>query len=369
MGVSGTSGQLRTRCCDSGEGAALSGAVVEDISECYRVLELEPGATLEDVKHSYRELVKVWHPDRFANDPNLQKRAQEKLKQINLAYERICSGEGTGPRSQGTASGAPSAPSPPRAEQPEGPFGSGSGYEPRDARQPETNRQPPQPRRRNSRRSLASLAVTVILIAVVRAVITAVHQPERRAADYAAPFSQPSPANWVAEPSPAQPQPAPVVAADASGTQHEKTVDVASAGSREPHFPTSTEPDRDYFTVGSTKDEVLAVQGTPSQFSDSSFTYGASTVHFKTGRVVSWYDGYPKLKVKLSPSSKVAVADFFTVGSSKDEVLAVQGTPSQFSDSSFTYGASTVQFKNGKVVSWYDGYPKLRVRLSAKPAE
>jgi curved DNA-binding protein CbpA len=60
--------------------------VIEDLSECYRVLELVPGASPEDVKRSYRELVMVWHPDRFANDPKLQKKAQEKLKQINLAH-------------------------------------------------------------------------------------------------------------------------------------------------------------------------------------------------------------------------------------------------------------------------------------------
>jgi hypothetical protein len=55
-----------------------------------RILELEPGATLEDAKNSYRLLVKVWHPDRFVHDPLLQKKAEAKLRQINLAYERIC---------------------------------------------------------------------------------------------------------------------------------------------------------------------------------------------------------------------------------------------------------------------------------------
>ena len=61
-----------------------------DILDCYRILEVEPESALEEVKRSYRELVKVWHPDRFAHDPKLAKRAQEKLKLINLAYERIC---------------------------------------------------------------------------------------------------------------------------------------------------------------------------------------------------------------------------------------------------------------------------------------
>ena len=58
---------------------------MDDISECYRILDLEPGASLEDVERSYRELVKVWHPDRFRRDPKLRAKAEEKLSRINLA--------------------------------------------------------------------------------------------------------------------------------------------------------------------------------------------------------------------------------------------------------------------------------------------
>src|ERR1039458_9183363 len=49
--------------------------MLHDLQDCYRVLELEPGATSEDVKRSYRELVKVWHPDRFAHDPKLDRKS------------------------------------------------------------------------------------------------------------------------------------------------------------------------------------------------------------------------------------------------------------------------------------------------------
>lgn len=60
-----------------------------DLQDCYRTLELESGASWADVKRSYRELVKVWHPDRFAHEPALERKAQEKLKQINSAFERL----------------------------------------------------------------------------------------------------------------------------------------------------------------------------------------------------------------------------------------------------------------------------------------
>ena len=58
-------------------------------TEAYRILDLEPGADLGSVRQAYRLLVKVWHPDRFANDPKLQAFSDDKLKDINASYEAI----------------------------------------------------------------------------------------------------------------------------------------------------------------------------------------------------------------------------------------------------------------------------------------
>ncbi|MCH7903641.1 MAG: DnaJ domain-containing protein [Armatimonadetes bacterium] len=57
-----------------------------------------------------------------------------------------------------------------------------------------------------------------------------------------------------------------------------------------------------YFTLGSTEDDVLAVQGTPSRITRSgnrkTFHYGASEVKFQDGRVVD-YENYGRLKIKI----------------------------------------------------------------------
>jgi DnaJ domain len=55
----------------------------------YKLFGLAPGSAVEELKKAYRDLVKVWHPDRFGGNPPLQRKAQEKLKQVNLAYERL----------------------------------------------------------------------------------------------------------------------------------------------------------------------------------------------------------------------------------------------------------------------------------------
>lgn len=61
----------------------------EKISRCIEILGLKLGASQEEVIQAYRDLANVWHPDRFASNPRLQKKAEEKLKQVNAAYEYI----------------------------------------------------------------------------------------------------------------------------------------------------------------------------------------------------------------------------------------------------------------------------------------
>lgn len=59
------------------------------LDDCYRLLDLDPGASDEELKRAYRDLTKIWHPDRFAHDPSVQRKAQEKLKAINEAYQTV----------------------------------------------------------------------------------------------------------------------------------------------------------------------------------------------------------------------------------------------------------------------------------------
>lgn len=60
-----------------------------ELKKCYDLLGVSPGASPEQLKVAYLDLAKVWHPDRFVHDPRLQAKAQEKLKEINEAYEQF----------------------------------------------------------------------------------------------------------------------------------------------------------------------------------------------------------------------------------------------------------------------------------------
>ena len=55
------------------------------------MLDLDTSATFQEVRQAYRDLVQIWHPDRFEKNPRLKKKAVEKLKELNLAYKRVSS--------------------------------------------------------------------------------------------------------------------------------------------------------------------------------------------------------------------------------------------------------------------------------------
>lgn len=60
-----------------------------DIQACLQVLELPREASPEQIRRAYKDLAAIWHPDRFANNPRLRRRAEAKLKEINRAYETL----------------------------------------------------------------------------------------------------------------------------------------------------------------------------------------------------------------------------------------------------------------------------------------
>jgi hypothetical protein len=181
---------------------------MRDIDRCYKILELEPGASSEELKRAYRDLVKVWHPDRFVDDPQLQQKALEKLKEINEAYARLQSAQPS-PQLK-TRQPAPHSQRPGTAPRPDGVGSRGS---------------------RARRFGLGGGILFVLACALVMEVLLS-------------PF----------------------------GAIHK-----AHGG---------------YFTIGSTKDEVLAVQGIPTRMvispNGSIWYYGLSNVHFASGRVRSW---------------------------------------------------------------------------------
>jgi len=83
-----TVGQLKGGLGGGSSSPPPSSAPLDARAAALKTLELSPAATPDDIKTAYRELVKVWHPDRFP-DASLKARAEAKLKEINAAYEKL----------------------------------------------------------------------------------------------------------------------------------------------------------------------------------------------------------------------------------------------------------------------------------------
>jgi molecular chaperone DnaJ len=61
---------------------------VEKLSNPYEVLGINQGASEDEIKKAYREMVKKYHPDQYQDNP-LSTLAEEKLREINEAYESL----------------------------------------------------------------------------------------------------------------------------------------------------------------------------------------------------------------------------------------------------------------------------------------
>jgi hypothetical protein len=60
-----------------------------NLQRSLKILELETTGSLQEAKRAYKDLVRVWHPDRFQKNPRLKQKADKKLREINLAYNYL----------------------------------------------------------------------------------------------------------------------------------------------------------------------------------------------------------------------------------------------------------------------------------------
>ena len=66
----------------------------------YEVLGVKQEASQDEIKKAYRKLVKQNHPDNYRNHP-LEALAQEKMQEINHAYDQLTNSDSTYRQGQG----------------------------------------------------------------------------------------------------------------------------------------------------------------------------------------------------------------------------------------------------------------------------
>lgn len=358
----------RMSFCTCGKTAETFGGLC---SRCGALQSLGLGAdaSAADVEDAYRTLVKVWHPDRFQNDLKLKIAADEKLKEINAAHDYLIAEHPT--RESFTAAPEPE-PTRAKRERP--------ADVPDFVSEATGSPEPPAPRRYAI---LAGLLLRALIAAGVVAAMALMwlsadslllSNPQTAGiwGEYKGQVSLELHSVWIRMWTEAKEKlhtartrdavPAPVPPAEGDRTAGLEKHSEPSVQVKPSERLSKAQP---YVTSGLTPLEVLAILGKPTSSSGAKMCYGGSEIDFRDGEVTGWkIDGKSPIRVKLWPNRPpVPGMTTFGVGSSKSDVIELQGTPSLFSDNEFGYGGSMVFFDNEHVVSWKEDPASVQLRV------
>jgi DnaJ-like protein len=280
---------------------------MSDYSRYYAVLEATPDAGWNALRARYRRLIGQWHPDRFSGDAPEREVAEERSKQITIAYralERYYRDHGILPPLDPVTMPEEAQATPEDAADPDGAHAAGGAA----AADPVERESPKRAGRR--RRVLVALCAIGVAWFAYR------HSDDALVTDGA---TEDAGSSEAAAPAP-----------QAAGTQ----------------------PEPLGISAGSTLGEVYAIQGIPTQTQGDIWYYGKSSIRFAHGKVVSWTQ-HPDNPLRVARDQPVyARRGYFEVGSTKDEVRSIQGSPVTESETVWDYGPSRVYFEHGRVVRW-----------------
>jgi len=69
---------------------SIKAMFVKDTTSAYRILEITPDASSDELKKAYRRMALKYHPDKVAHlGDDVQKAANAKFQELNAAYEKI----------------------------------------------------------------------------------------------------------------------------------------------------------------------------------------------------------------------------------------------------------------------------------------
>jgi len=69
---------------------SIKAMFVKDTDSAYRILEVSPDSSNDEIKKAYRELAKKYHPDKVSHlGEDVKKAAEQKFTRLNAAYEAI----------------------------------------------------------------------------------------------------------------------------------------------------------------------------------------------------------------------------------------------------------------------------------------
>lgn len=69
---------------------SIKAMFVKDTESAYKILEISPDTSIEEIKKAYKKMAVKYHPDKVSHlGEDVQRQAKEKFQQLNAAYEEI----------------------------------------------------------------------------------------------------------------------------------------------------------------------------------------------------------------------------------------------------------------------------------------
>jgi len=343
------------------------------ISTALHTLRLDKSATEESVKLAYRELAKMWHPDKYRDGDPMKPEADRQIKMINeaksvaLAYIKkyghflhVKEAPFEAPPRRASPKPPPAQEQPPQSRQQDYGKDKTDQAPPRQEANRSQSRPRPEPEPTSapepesaypedfdekatfsdlipSQTTLVALfVITAIVVFMFTMIQSLLDSPADRLKAYTEKTVVQPRANLALKKKLVEPQ--------------SETSTLENDGEQ---TPAETERDT-FFTIGSDKDWVSKVQGYPLQIKGVIWRYGFSTITFSGDTVVGWKNS------ELNPMKVgiIVAPDFvypystFDIGSDAADVVALQGPPDVIVDSLWSFGDAHVIFNNGKVISW-----------------
>ena len=350
-----------------------------ETEDLYEILQLHPSAHPDVIQAAYRRLAFLYHPDR-----NPSPEAAEMMKRLNLAYEtlsdpdRRAAYDRTRSAQQGQRTEARR-----RDTYSERPGTSGSTSQSGTT----TPTTPPKARGDNSLKIIAGGVALAVVVAIVAAALSAgggQGNGDDGGGDGGSRSVAVSPTRTPRPTIVPTPRPTATLRPTATPTRIPTPTPRPTATPAPRPIAALPSVGGDYFTRGSSQDDVLHAQGTPGEIHNyeilgyETWYYGRSTITFSLpdSRVTEW-DDEGNLKVRLLPKTgQSTTPGYFTRGSSQDDVLHAQGTPGEIHNyeilgyETWYYGRSTITFSlpDSRVTEW-DDEGNLKVRLLPKTGQ
>ncbi len=346
-------------------------------SRDFVLLGLGPGAPPEQVKKAYKAFVKRWHPDRFPQGSHQQRVAEERLKDGNAAYRRIRNSwadaipESKSEKRSREATDASEGP----AEDTRRNTGWSSAFASHPAKAFDWIRalfRSGVPKTRYRKRTIYGAWILTVLTLCLLALLVKMDPLSLDNARRDRSPEQPFHAALVVPPAPLPPEAPeaakpPEMPMQSDNAAPVETFDLPVTSAKSDH----ADPNKLFFTVGSSQKDVLRIQGKPSRIYGQTWVYGLSDVTFREGKVWRYRNFDGTLQVRILPSTPVengSSPGFFSLGSGKDEVLKVQGTPTHVEGNKWSYGFSEVYFKDGVVSGFNNFFNDLNIVMRPSSA-